>query len=52
MLGSLGGIQEVFTVFGPRGSEAEPVLRTSLTRMSPEQRAPFEILNMKRYAAR
>jgi hypothetical protein len=44
-------IQEVVTVFPPQGPETEPTLRTSLTRMSPEQKALFKALDLKRYTA-
>ena len=52
ILEMLGDIREVSTVFPPQGPETEPTLRTSLTRMSSEQHALFEVLNLKRYAAR
>src|SRR3990172_4749115 len=51
MLELLGGIREVITVFPPEAGRTEPTLRTSLTRMSPQQRALFQTLDLKRYTA-
>ena len=52
ILEMLGTIREVSTIFPPQGPQTEPTLRTSLTRMSPEQHALFEALNLKRYTTR
>lgn len=49
MLKELGTIQEVVTVFPPRGSRTEPSLRTSLTRMSSQQVALFHALGLGRF---
>lgn len=49
MVEVLGNIREVVTAFPPQGPEAEPTLRTSLTHMSPEQKALFKALDLKRY---
>jgi transposase len=51
MLELLGGIQEVATVFPPEGPRAGPTLRTSLTRMSAQQRALFQALDLGRYTS-
>jgi len=49
MVEVLEKIQEVVTVFPPQGQETEPSLRTSLTHISPEQKALFKALDLKRY---
>ena len=51
MLELLGTIREVVTVFSPQGSKAEPTLRTSLTRMSPQQRDLFQALGLQTYTS-
>lgn len=45
----LAGIREMVMVFPPRETDAEPILRTSLTRMSAEQRQIFEALRLERH---
>lgn len=49
MLEVLGQIREVITVFPPHAGETEPTMRTSLTRMTEQQRSLFEALDLKRY---
>ena len=49
MLEVLGQIREVITVFPPQAGDTEPTMRTSLTRMTEQQRSLFEALDLKRY---
>jgi transposase len=51
MLELLSSIREVITVFGPVGPNAEPTIRTSLTRMSVNQHSLFHALDLARYTA-
>jgi hypothetical protein len=51
MLDLLSDIREVITVFGPESTDGEPTLRTSLTRMSVEQRSLFQVLDLGRYTS-
>ena len=47
----LGGIREMTMLFAPPSGQSKPVLRTCLTRMSPEQCRLFEALELHRYSS-
>lgn len=47
----LAGIREMVMVFPPQEKGAEPSLRTSLTRMSTQQRQIFAALHLERYSS-
>jgi transposase len=49
LLGDLGKIREVGVVYPPPGKGGEPTLKTTMSRMSPEQRTLFDVLDLGRY---
>ena len=52
MLELLGGIQETTVIFAPQGQEKKPRTATCLTRMSEEQQALMQALDLQRYQAK
>ncbi len=52
MLELLGDIRELSLLFPPPGRGGKPVLRTSLTALSPAQRELYEVLHLERYVSR
>lgn len=51
LLELLDGIREIAMVFPPQGKQKEPAMRTSLSKMSPEQRQLFQTLDLRRYTS-
>ncbi len=51
MLELLGDIKEIVMAFPPDGGKNEPTLRTTLTKMSQEQRQIFDLLELSRYTS-
>ena len=47
----LGDIREMVMIFPPQARGGKPVLRTSITIMSPEQRELYEVLDLQRYTS-
>lgn len=47
----LGDIREMALIFPPRVRGGKPVLRTSITTMSPKQRELYEVLDLQRYTS-
>lgn len=47
----LGGIREILMVFPPHSGHSQPTIRTSLTRMTSEQRQLFEALDLARHTS-
>lgn len=51
MLELLGGIKEIVMAFPPAGGKNEPTLRTTLTKMSHEQRQIFDLLKLSSHTS-
>jgi hypothetical protein len=47
----LGDIREMVMIFPPQARGGKPVLRTSITTMSPKQRELYEVLDLQRYTS-
>lgn len=52
ILENLGKIREVGVVYPPEGKMRNPVLRTTLSKMSDEQRSLFDALNLSSYLSK